>query len=426
MQIQFRRGNAAQNDAYTGLDGELTVDKTNWEIRIHDGTTPGGHALGGSSGGTSQPTNTAPVWVTGASLGSFTSPNINQQLSAIDPDGGSIVYAVVSGSLPPGVTLSTSGLLSGPNPMDGNTYSFRVSASDGGAATERTFSFVATGIAPGEAVFTTPGTYDWTVPEGVTSVSAVCVGGGASGSYYGNGSAGGGGGLRYRNNIAVTPGQVIQIVVGAGGAMRDTPSIGQAGGHSSFGGYLAAYGGTANATGYGTGGTGTSISAGGADGGGNGGNGNTGSNGGAGGGGAGGYSGNGGNGYGGPASPNGGTAGSAGTGGAGGGGGSGPDGSSGGGGVSLFGIGTSGTGGTINSYSSMWVGLPGGGGSSGETPQAATSASAGPGGNYGGGGAAGTYYGSGWGVSAYYGRAGGHGAVRIIWGTGRSFPNNAA
>ena len=48
---------------------------------------------------------------------------------------------------------------------------------------------------------------------------------GALGGAYGGGGgaptarpAGGGGGLRYANNVSVTPGDVITVVVGAGGA----------------------------------------------------------------------------------------------------------------------------------------------------------------------------------------------------------------
>lgn len=41
-QIQFRRGSEAQNDAFTGALGEITVDTTNDSIRIHDGSTTGG------------------------------------------------------------------------------------------------------------------------------------------------------------------------------------------------------------------------------------------------------------------------------------------------------------------------------------------------------------------------------------------------
>lgn len=43
--IQPARGNAAKNDAATLHEGVITVDTTNKSIRVHDGTTAGGHAL---------------------------------------------------------------------------------------------------------------------------------------------------------------------------------------------------------------------------------------------------------------------------------------------------------------------------------------------------------------------------------------------
>ncbi len=43
--LQFRRGTATQNDAYTGSSGELTVDTTNKTIRVHDASTAGGTRL---------------------------------------------------------------------------------------------------------------------------------------------------------------------------------------------------------------------------------------------------------------------------------------------------------------------------------------------------------------------------------------------
>lgn len=49
--IQIYRGTTAQNDAYTGSAGELTMDTTTNTIRIHDGSTQGGHAIGGSTPG---------------------------------------------------------------------------------------------------------------------------------------------------------------------------------------------------------------------------------------------------------------------------------------------------------------------------------------------------------------------------------------
>jgi len=41
-QVQFRRGSSAENDAFTGALGEVTVDTTNDSLRIHDGSTAGG------------------------------------------------------------------------------------------------------------------------------------------------------------------------------------------------------------------------------------------------------------------------------------------------------------------------------------------------------------------------------------------------
>ena len=78
-------------------------------------------------------------------------------------------------------------------------------------------------FATGQQTYTIPGTHTWVAPEGVSSVSVVCVGGGAGGD---NGwydttqrthGAGGGGGLGYANNIPVTEGQSYTLVVGYGG-----------------------------------------------------------------------------------------------------------------------------------------------------------------------------------------------------------------
>jgi len=276
----------------------------------------------------------------------------------------------------------------------------------------------------GHQLFTTPGSFNWTVPAGVTSVCVVCVGGGGGGGKQYT-SGGGGGALAYRNNIAVTPGEVIAIVVGAGGA-RFTGSTSTPGGLSSFANGIAnkqvrAGGGGSK---YGTG-TNTVDSPGGADvvngttgaanaiGGG--GFGGKGSNGGAGnyggGGGAGGYTGAGGN-----AGEN-----AAGGAGAGGGGGGGADGSGdatagaggGGGGVGIFGQGANGAGGQYNVNVSS---INGKGGSGGGNATVNTGSNNSDGGLYGGGGGAA-------GGSGTRQGAGGGGAVRILWGAGRAFPS---
>jgi hypothetical protein len=67
----------------------------------------------------------------------------------------------------------------------------------------------------GEENWVLPGTYYWTVPSGVTSVSMLLIGGGAGGT---NTTGGTGGSLSYVNNYTgLTPGSTYSIVVGAGG-----------------------------------------------------------------------------------------------------------------------------------------------------------------------------------------------------------------
>jgi hypothetical protein len=252
---------------------------------------------------------------------------------------------------------------------------FRVRAKDSKNTYSSGVTVTVNLVVPGQSQYTSSGTYTWTCPAGVTSVSAVCVGGGAS---SGSATGGGGGALRYVTSYSVTPGNNYTVVVG-----------GASGSSSVFG--MTAGGGSGQSGGSGSGGTG---------GGSGGSGGSTGGYGKGGGGGAGGYTGNGGSGgYGANGSVDGGP-GAAGSGGAGGGG-SGAYGGNGGGGggVGILGAGSSGS-------SIGCCGQPGRGGSGGNN------GSGNNGGSYGGGGAS---YGSGSG-----------GAVRIIWGPNRSYPNNAA
>lgn len=73
-------------------------------------------------------------------------------------------------------------------------------------------------LAYGEVVFTTPGTYQWTVPNNVYNICGVVVGGSAATYRYESD----GGALGWKNNISVTPGQVITVVVGAAGSRATT------------------------------------------------------------------------------------------------------------------------------------------------------------------------------------------------------------
>lgn len=43
--VQFRRGTTTENEAFTGEEGEITVDTDLLTARVHDGTTAGGAIL---------------------------------------------------------------------------------------------------------------------------------------------------------------------------------------------------------------------------------------------------------------------------------------------------------------------------------------------------------------------------------------------
>jgi len=46
VQLVLRNGTSAENDAFTGAAGEVTVDTTNNALRVHDGSTAGGTTVG--------------------------------------------------------------------------------------------------------------------------------------------------------------------------------------------------------------------------------------------------------------------------------------------------------------------------------------------------------------------------------------------
>lgn len=283
-------------------------------------------------------------------------------------------------------------------------------------------SAVASAVAPpGQALFGTnvgSGTFSWTVPANVKTISAVAVGGGGGGPYIWDNGGGGGGGLGWKNNIAVQPGQSITVEVGVGGFYY---SFGAAAGGVS---YVLSSATVRGGPGQpGRGGAGGDYAG---DGGGAGGQPGFfgGSNSGA---GAGGYTGTGG----------GANAASFGFGGGGGGYYSSFGGTGAGGGVGLRGtqITPVGFGGSTvgcytpwqgyNTYFAFGAGGGGGagGGTNGDWGQTPWT-SFGPNGQYakggtygGGGGGSGTH-----GFSGYTGGPGAQGGCRIIWGAGREFP----
>lgn len=259
--------------------------------------------------------------------------------------------------------------------------------------------------AVGQEEFTDPGDHTFTVPDFCYSISIVAVGGGGAGEYESqedsDASGGAGGGLGWVNDVSVSPGDKITVMVGKGG--EDSGSDGENSNVKVDGSVVVegegGEGGRSNEDSLGGSFTG--------DGGGNGGNGEAGYHG-YGGGGAGGYSGNGGDG----------------------GGYSGGDGEGGGGGggarhhFSLAGAGGSGGGVGLKGEGDSGIGAdeeeePGTGGSGGEDGSSPPHSDDDPttGGEYGGGSASSHE------TSLEIG-PGGNGGVRIIYpGHYRKFPS---
>lgn len=338
---------------------------------------PNAPTLDAASGNTSAVLSfTAPSDVGGGAITSYIGVAINNSSGAI-----STATATSSPVTITGLTIGTS-------------YTFSVTAENAFGPSGSSNTITATMVnVEGQQAYTTEGSFSWTAPSGVSSISIVAIGG--AGGSKSSGGGGGGAGLGYKNNLTVSPGTSYTVVVGNDGSDEQT-------GESS---YI-----TVSGTNYGaTGGGGATSNTGGAggtplnaDGGGNGGAGGTGSRGG--GGGAGGYSGNGG------AGGNYNSAGSDGAGGGAGGGYGGTQDGGGGGGTGILGEGSSGAGATT--YSGAY-GAGGYGGSGGGIGRASGGSSPGGDGAYGGGMGSGGNAGS-----------NAHGAVRIIWpGTSRSFPS---
>ena len=87
--------------------------------------------------------------------------------------------------------------------------------------------------------FTSTGSSTWTVPAGVTRVEALVVAGGGGGGGNATGGqtpqgGGGGGGVIYNPFFNVTPGAVLNVTVGAGGAGGTTGSNAGANGSNSL------------------------------------------------------------------------------------------------------------------------------------------------------------------------------------------------
>ena len=162
-------------------------------------------------------------------IGTATAGNASASVTFTAPSnvgGGAITgYVVVAspgGAFGSGASspVTVSGL------TNGTAYTFRAYAINAfGSGPFSAASNSVTPVLPLQVAYTTPGTYTFVAPVGLSpaTVSVVCIGGGGAGGaapasiQYGYAGGGGGGGLGYANGISVTAGNSYTVVVGAGG-----------------------------------------------------------------------------------------------------------------------------------------------------------------------------------------------------------------
>jgi hypothetical protein len=184
-QVQFRRGTTSQNNAFTGAQGELTIDTDVYTIRIHDGTTAGGRQV---------PTLTATQTFTNKTMGSSSVWNGNAiglgyggTGAALTGVAGAVVYS--TGSAMALSLAGTSGQVLTSGGTSGPTWVSASSLSTGTATTATTATNIAGGsagylvyqqdtnttgfIAPGDSGFVLRSTGASTAPAWVTSALTI-------------------------------------------------------------------------------------------------------------------------------------------------------------------------------------------------------------------------------------------------------------
>lgn len=143
-QVQFRRGTTTQNNAFTGAQGELSIDTDLKTIRLHDGTTAGGGStmLNNISSQTAlnKTFSTGSVW-----QGNAVGLGYGGTGSALTPTAGAVLYSTASG-----LALSSAGT-SGQILVSGGTGSPTFVSASSISAGSSTLATTATNIAGGSA-----------------------------------------------------------------------------------------------------------------------------------------------------------------------------------------------------------------------------------------------------------------------------------
>ena len=207
------------------------------------------------------------TWISSGSIASFNDAftpsraGVNILLSAASASGDPITYntTLVSGGLPPGLSLNSSGVISGTATAvaTDTTYTFKVSASTQNSASTSSGDLSITIKAPVLVKFTTTGvtvlsgsptvtSNSINFPTGLSTAKVALAGGGGGG---GNGDGGGGGGagaLLINTNFAISSQLTYSVTVGRGGlggAAVGTCGAGEDGASTAFGTIIALGGG---------------------------------------------------------------------------------------------------------------------------------------------------------------------------------------
>jgi hypothetical protein len=170
--------------------------------------------------------NDQPRWTTSAgSLGTFgANDSVSIALAASDDESDTRVYSLAGGSLPTGLSLSSSGVISGTTSVlsSATTYSFTISVTDSiNTSVSRSFSITVNEAVTGGTTstfgsykihaFSTVGANSFTVNGTVNADVMLLAGGGAGGA-----AGGGAGGLLYTTGLSI-PSGTYSANVGAGG-----------------------------------------------------------------------------------------------------------------------------------------------------------------------------------------------------------------
>jgi len=179
-QVQYRRGTNAQNAAFTGALGEITVDTTNGTLRVHDAITAGGSNIATVSYVTSQ---ISALSANSISFGTSSVAVIASGGNIRSNVAGSTVMTIspglvdIAGNLTVSGNATLSGNILGDRVQNGTT-SIDIQTASGNAN-------ITVGGTSNVAVFTTTGvvvTGDISVTGNITDTGALTISTGSNGN----------------------------------------------------------------------------------------------------------------------------------------------------------------------------------------------------------------------------------------------------